>query len=146
MSERVLSRKDKVGRSGPFQVLTVEHHYYQDEELCIREERDIVYLQGAAPAQPAPDAVAALDNGTAAWSLRFTPDPVTLPADSAVAFALNRMVMEGFRHIPLVDDHGYPTGMVSMRDLIDYLTEFFGKDVLNLPPDPTGGFRSRDGA
>jgi CBS domain-containing protein len=31
----------------------------------------------------------------------MTPDPVTLPADSA--FALNRMVLEGFRHIPLVD-------------------------------------------
>ena len=23
-----------------------------------------------------------------------------------------------------------------MRDLIDYLTDFFSKDVLNLPPDP----------
>jgi 2-oxoglutarate/2-oxoacid ferredoxin oxidoreductase subunit beta len=76
----------------------------------------------------------------------MTPHPQTLPADSSVAFALNKMVVEGFRHIPLVDEHGRPTGMVSMRDLIDYLSDFFSKDVLNLPPDPSGSFRSRDGA
>ncbi|HXR34978.1 MAG TPA: CBS domain-containing protein [Candidatus Binataceae bacterium] len=76
----------------------------------------------------------------------MTPDPHTLPADSSVAFALNKMVVEGFRHVPLVDEQGRPTGMVSMRDLIDYLSDFFSKDVLNLPPDPRGGFSNRDGA
>jgi 3-methylfumaryl-CoA hydratase len=86
MSEKVLGRKDKIGRSGPFQVLTVEHHYYQDDQLCIREERDIVYLQGAAPAQPAPDPNAGQDAGTANWSLRFTPDPVMLMRFSALTF------------------------------------------------------------
>ena len=72
--------------------------------------------------------------------------PIFAARDSSVAFALNKMVVEGFRHVPLVDEQGRPTGMVSMRDLIDYLTDFFSKDVLNLPPDPSGGFRSRDGA
>ena len=77
----------------------------------------------------------------------MTPDPHTLPADSSVAYALNKMVVEGFRHIPLVDADEHPTGMVSMRDLIDYLSDFFSKDVLNLPPNPSvGSFRSRDGA
>ena len=76
----------------------------------------------------------------------MTAQPHTLPADSSVAFALNKMVVEGFRHVPLVDEQGRPTGMVSMRDLIDYLSDFFSTDVLNLPPDPSGGFRSRDGA
>jgi CBS domain-containing protein len=79
-------------------------------------------------------------------SEHMTPDPHTLPADSSVAFALNKMVVEGFRHIPLVDEEGRPTGMVSMRDLIDYLSDFFSKDVLNLPPDPRTAFRFRDGA
>ena len=76
----------------------------------------------------------------------MTRDPVTFSTEASVAQALNMMVVEGFRHIPLVDERGHPTGMVSMRDLIDYLTDFFGKDVLNLPPDPSGSFRSRDGA
>jgi CBS domain-containing protein len=76
----------------------------------------------------------------------MTRDPVTLPADASVAFALNKMVVEGFRHIPLVDDQGHPTAVVSMRDLIEYLSAFFNRDVLNLPPDPRAAFRNRDGA
>jgi CBS domain-containing protein len=76
----------------------------------------------------------------------MTPRPHTLSADSCVAFALNKMVVEGFRHIPLVDEQERPTGMVSMRDLIDYLSDFFSKEILNLPPDPSGVFRNRDGA
>jgi CBS domain-containing protein len=77
----------------------------------------------------------------------MTPDPVTLPADSAVAFALNRMVLlEGFRHIPLVDDDNRPVAVVSMRNLIEYLSDFFNRDVLNLPPDPHVKSIKREGA
>src|SRR6202035_3172407 len=54
MSERVLGRRDKQGRSGPFQVVTAEYQYFQNSALCVREERDIVYLQGPAKALPAP--------------------------------------------------------------------------------------------
>ncbi|MGH7948822.1 MAG: CBS domain-containing protein [Candidatus Binataceae bacterium] len=81
-----------------------------------------------------------------AVSVYMTRDPVTLPADSNVAFALNRMTVEGFRHIPLVDDAGHPTGVVSMREVVQYLSDFFSKDVLNLPPDPRIRFKSREGA
>ena len=76
----------------------------------------------------------------------MTPNPVALPADSAVAFALNRMVLEGFRHIPLVDDDNRPVAEVSMRNLIEYLSDFFSRDVLNLPPDPHIKSIKREGA
>jgi 2-oxoglutarate/2-oxoacid ferredoxin oxidoreductase subunit beta len=76
----------------------------------------------------------------------MTPDPVCLPADSAVAFALNRMVLEGFRHIPVVDDDNRPVAEVSMRNLIEYLSDFFNRDVLNLPPDPHVKSIKREGA
>ncbi|MGB6564587.1 MAG: CBS domain-containing protein [Candidatus Binataceae bacterium] len=76
----------------------------------------------------------------------MTRDPVTLPSDSSVAFALNRMLIEGFRHIPLVDELGRPTGVVSMRLLIEYLSDFFNRDLLNLPPEPRASFRNREGA
>jgi CBS domain-containing protein len=76
----------------------------------------------------------------------MTRDPVTLPSDSSVAFALNRMLIEGFRHIPLVDQHGHPTSVVSMRLLIEYLSDFFNRDLLNLPPEPRASFRNREGA
>jgi CBS domain-containing protein len=76
----------------------------------------------------------------------MTRDPVRLPEDAIVAYALNKMCVEGFRHVPLTDADGRPVGVVSMRDIIEYLSGFFPKDVLNLPPEPTSGFRNREGA
>ena len=76
----------------------------------------------------------------------MTREPVTLPADSTVAYALNQMVIEGFRHIPLVDDDDRPVAEVSMRDLIEYLSDFYNRDVVNLPPDPHVKSKNREGA
>jgi len=76
----------------------------------------------------------------------MTRDPMRLPEDASVAYALNRMCVQGFRHVPLTDEQGRPVGVVSMRDIIEYLSGFFPKDVLNLPPEPTSGFRDREGA
>jgi 2-oxoglutarate/2-oxoacid ferredoxin oxidoreductase subunit beta len=76
----------------------------------------------------------------------MTPDPETLPADSGIGYALNKMVVEGYRHIPLVDDQGRPTGVVSMRDLIEHISSFYKSEVLNLPPNPHLGTRKREGA
>jgi CBS domain-containing protein len=87
-----------------------------------------------------------IDLGRAKLGELMTPDPVTLPADAGVLFALNKMLFEGFRHIPLVDEQGQPTGVVSMRDLIEYLSGFLNREVLSLPPDPSAVFRNRDGA
>jgi CBS domain-containing protein len=56
------------------------------------------------------------------------------------------MVLEGFRNIPVLDEAGKLTAVVSMRDLIEYLSEFFNREVLNLPPEPHAKYRCRDGA
>jgi CBS domain-containing protein len=80
-------------------------------------------------------------------SKSMTPDPFTLPADANVAFALNKMVLEGFRHIPLVDDDGRPTAVVSMRNLIEHLGEIYSKELLTIPPEPNQHrFKNREGA
>jgi CBS domain-containing protein len=76
----------------------------------------------------------------------MTPDPDVLPADSSVAYAINKMVVEGYRHIPLVDDAGRAIGVVSMRDLIEHIAGFYQKDVLNLPPNPRAASHKREGA
>ncbi len=88
----------------------------------------------------------AIDLGQTAVADYMTRDPVTLPADSSVAFALNRMLAEGFRHIPVVDEEGRPIAVVSMRELVEYLSDFFNRDLLTLPPDGRSNFRSREGA
>ncbi|MGA2189067.1 MAG: acyl-CoA dehydrogenase [Steroidobacteraceae bacterium] len=87
MTERVLGRRDTRGKSGPFQILTVEYQYFQDDKLCVREERDIVYLQGPAPAQPAPnDEFAGPAAAPDSWAMALTPDPVMLMRFSALTF------------------------------------------------------------
>ena len=99
-------------------------------------ERDVLMRVAGRP----------IDLGQTAVRDYMTRDPVTLPSDSSVAFALNRMLIEGFRHIPLVDERGRPTGVVSQRQLIEYLSDFFNRDLLNLPPEPRASSRRREGA
>src|SRR5258708_33891939 len=87
MTEWVIARRDKHGKSGDFQVVTAEYQYFQNEVLCVREERDIVYLQGPVPAQPAPkDEFAIKTAATDSWTVTLTPDPVMLMRFSALTF------------------------------------------------------------
>lgn len=77
----------------------------------------------------------------------MTRDPECLTLDDGIAFALNKMSVGGFRHVPLVDEAGRPTGLVSMRSIVDYLVDLFPQVVLNLPPSPALGIpREREGA
>ena len=64
----------------------------------------------------------------------MTPDPETLSLRSSVAYALNKMSVGGFRHIPVVDDQQRPSFVVSVRDVVQFLVESFPREVLNLPP------------
>lgn len=75
----------------------------------------------------------------------MTADPETLSPDDRVSFALNLMTVGGFRHVPLVDDSGRPAGVVSMRNVVDYMVEVFRTEVLNLPPSPRHLAHSREG-
>ncbi|MFQ5416517.1 MAG: cyclic nucleotide-binding/CBS domain-containing protein [Myxococcota bacterium] len=65
----------------------------------------------------------------------MTPNPETLWVRSAVAYALNKMSVGGFRHIPVVDDENRPAFVVSVRDVVEYLVEAFPREILNLPPE-----------
>jgi CBS domain-containing protein len=46
------------------------------------------------------------------------------------------MTERGFRHVPLVDRSGRPTGIVAMRDIVRWLVSMFPDSAQNLPPDP----------
>jgi CBS domain-containing protein len=77
----------------------------------------------------------------------MTRDPECLTLDDGVAYALNKMNVGGFRHIPLVDDAGKPVGVVAMRNIVDYIVQLFPEEVLNLPPSPLHTIsRAREGA
>lgn len=66
----------------------------------------------------------------------MTSAPDVLKEDDPVAYALNRMTDGGYRHVPVVDDHGKPTGVVGILDIVKYLAVYYSDEVLNLPPEP----------
>lgn len=66
----------------------------------------------------------------------MTPSPETLRPKDPVAYALNKMSVGKFRHVPLVDAAGRAAGMVTAGDLLEYLVELCPEEILNLPPEP----------
>jgi CBS domain-containing protein len=78
----------------------------------------------------------------------MTQDPETLPEQATIAHVLNMMSVGGFRHVPVVDDQGRPSCIVSVRDVVQLLVEAFPREVSNLPTvDVPGGLpRTREGA
>jgi CBS domain-containing protein len=65
----------------------------------------------------------------------MTGEPEVLRLEAPIAYALNKMSVGGFRHVPLVDETGRPVGIVSVKDIIDYIVEVFPNDVLTVGPD-----------
>lgn len=55
----------------------------------------------------------------------MTPDPETLDHDVPIAFGLNRMMVGGYRHIPILRE-GRLAGMVSVRNVLSFLVERLG--------------------
>ena len=74
--------------------------------------------------------------GRLAVSKVMTRDPQALRPRDSCAYALNKMSVGRFRHIPLVDENHVPVGMLSIRDVIDFLVELIPEEINNLPPEP----------
>ena len=66
----------------------------------------------------------------------MTRDPETLHPMHPIVYALNRMALGGYRHVPLVDQEDKPVGLVSIKDIVEYLVEVVPDLVYNLPPEP----------
>ncbi len=91
----------------------------------------------------------AFREGNRSWKVTtaMTPNPETLPPTASIAFALNKMSVDGYRHIPIIDDDDRPIGMVSMKNIVHFVVEFFPEAVLNLPDHPDKAIsKTEDGA
>ena len=62
------------------------------------------------------------------------PDPESLALDHPIAYALNRMFGGGDRHIPIIDDAGRAVGVVTLRDIVDEVCDYFSEQVQCIPP------------
>jgi CBS domain-containing protein len=89
-------------------------------------------------------ATAKVDQGRPVSEL-MTPNPETLGPDDGIAFALNRMILRGYRHIPIVDDAGAPLAVLSLREVVSFIVSLLPARVLNLPPEPGLEAHSTDG-
>jgi CBS domain-containing protein len=52
----------------------------------------------------------------------MTASPVTLETSDKIAYALHKMNVGGYRHLPILFD-GQLAGVISIRDILRYLTE-----------------------
>jgi 3-methylfumaryl-CoA hydratase len=108
LTETKLRSRDTQGGGGPIRIVTLEYRVLQDGALCLREERDLVYLKappasrvaaGAASGGAASGGAEAGDAAQAAMGaagatvgcLEITPDPVMLMRFSALTFNSHRI-------------------------------------------------------
>lgn len=64
----------------------------------------------------------------------MTPTPRTLRPRDGVGYAINWMVLEGFRNVPIVDDDGAVLGVLTVWDVMRHLEDLF--DNIEATPRP----------
>ncbi|MFN8392707.1 MAG: CBS domain-containing protein [Bdellovibrionota bacterium] len=82
-------------------------------------ERDVLLKVALKPIHPSKVSVASV----------MTKNPQTATMTTSVAFSLNMMSHGGYRHLPIVDDENYPIGIISVKDIVDYLSHAVTKDL-----------------
>ena len=75
----------------------------------------------------------------------MTPEPQVLKLDDPLGKAVRLMTERGYRHIPLVDGTGKQAGMISAKDIVNYIAEHYPAEVVNLPPGLEQAFTTPDG-
>lgn len=76
----------------------------------------------------------------------MTPSPTTTTQQASVLDAIEKMESGGYRHLPVLDEKGEPMGVLSIKDIVHYLVEYFPANVYNLPPQPDQVAPAREGA
>ncbi len=65
----------------------------------------------------------------------MTKAPVCELPTISIGYALNLMSIGGFRHIPLVDEDKVPMGIISVKDIVDYIVSSFFNDIMTVFDD-----------
>jgi CBS domain-containing protein len=53
----------------------------------------------------------------------MTPNPETVAEDDSIGFAIHKMDIGGYRHLPVMES-GQPVGIISVRDVVRYLAAY----------------------
>jgi CBS domain-containing protein len=85
-----------------------------DSELVgIFTERDVLLQIAGREQELAGDAIRE-------W---MTPNPETVEQDDSIAFAIHKMSVGGYRHLPVMKG-GRPIGIISVRDVVRHLAAY----------------------
>jgi len=90
-------------------LLVIQH----DRLLGIVSKRDL--LRRTAGSETKLSNLKALDVMTA--------NPEIVKANDPLSFAVNKMAMGGFRHLPVISEEGDPIGIISIQDVLSYLAQ-----------------------
>jgi CBS domain-containing protein len=63
-------------------------------------------------------------------------NPETLQVDDPIAYALNKMHVFGIRHIPMLGSDNKILGLVSVKDVIAHIGNYYADQIVNLPSQP----------
>jgi 3-methylfumaryl-CoA hydratase len=94
----------KHGRSGPLAFVSVGYRYFQNDQLCIEEEQDLVYREPGAPI-PAPQPIELPDPPEGALVRTFQADSRLLFRFSALTFNAHRI---HYDRPYAMQEEGYP--------------------------------------
>ncbi len=53
----------------------------------------------------------------------MTANPEIVKAADPLSFAVNKMAMGGFRHLPVLSEEGEPIGIISIQDVLSFLAQ-----------------------
>ena len=76
----------------------------------------------------------------------MTAAPKVVRTSGTVHSAVEMMEAGGYRHLPVISEQGVPVGVLSVKDVMRYLVEYFPARVYNLPPTPDQAQPAREGA
>jgi CBS domain-containing protein len=73
----------------------------------------------------------------------MTRDPQSMSEDHHIEDALKLMLKNGFRHLPIIDEDGNPSGLVSIRQIfkaqVDHLAQLTDSLISYMGADGPGG-------
>jgi CBS domain-containing protein len=98
----------------------------QGELVGIFTERDVVTTVASVP----------FDIDRVRLRDVMRPNPECLGLDNSLMDALHQMAVGEYRHVPVVDEQGRPTVLVSMQVIVDALLATLPQELLNRPPTP----------
>lgn len=76
----------------------------------------------------------------------MTPDPLRLLPGDMIAYVMNNMHVGGYRHVPIVNEQDEPIAIISIKDVMTLILEYFPEHVTNIVDQPYRGPARREGA